>query len=132
MEKFNHYFLDTVKNRYADFKGRATRSDYWYFILFSVIISIVLTLIDTYAVNPLLGMTPEEAAKGGILSVTFTLAILLPQIGVGVRRLHDIGKSGWWYLIILIPILGVLILLFFFVTDSQAGENKYGANPKGA
>ena len=132
MEKFNHYFLDTVKNRYADFKGRATRSDYWYFILFSVIISIVLTLIDTYAVNPLLGMTPEEAAKGGILSVVFALAMLFPQIGVGVRRLHDIGKSGWWYLIILIPILGVLVLLFFFVTDSQAGENKYGANPKGA
>ena len=132
MEKFNHYFLDTVKNRYADFKGRATRSDYWYFILFSVIISIVLTLIDTYAVNPLLGMTPEEAAQGGILSIIFTLAILLPQIGVGVRRLHDIGKSGWWYLIILIPILGVLVLLFFFVTDSQAGENEYGANPKGA
>ena len=95
MEKFNHYFLDTVKNRYADFKGRATRSDYWYFILFSVIISIVLTLINTYAVNPLLGMTPEEAAQGGILSVVFALAMLLPQIGVGARRLHDIGKSGW-------------------------------------
>ncbi len=95
LEKFNHYFLDTVKNRYADFKGRATRSDYWYFILFSVIISIVLTLINTYAVNPLLGMTPEEAAQGGILSVVFALAMLLPQIGVGARRLHDIGKSGW-------------------------------------
>ncbi len=63
MEKFNHYFLDTVKNRYADFNGRATRSDYWYFVLFTVIISIVLNLIDTYGINPLLGMTPEEAAQ---------------------------------------------------------------------
>lgn len=130
MDKFNEYFLDTVKNNYANFNGRATRSQYWYFVLFYVLISIVLTLVDTFAINPLLGMTPEEAANGGILSVLFALAMLLPQIGLGVRRLHDIGKMGWWYLIVFIPIVGVLVLLFFFVTDSQAGENKYGANPK--
>lgn len=131
MEKFNQYFLDTVKYRYADFNGRATRSDYWYFVLFYLLVSIVLTLIDTYAVNPAMGMTPEEAAKGGILSVVFALAMLLPQIGLGIRRLHDTGKKGWWYLLILIPILGTLVLLFFFVTDSQIGDNEYGANPKG-
>ncbi len=132
MGKFNHYFLDTVKNKYVDFNSRATRSEYWYFVLFSVLIGIVLRLIDTFAINPSLGlgMTPEEAARGGILIGIFTLAILLPHIGIAVRRLHDIGKSGWWYLIALIPIIGALILLFFFVTDSQAGENAYGANPK--
>ena len=132
MENFNHYFLDTVKNRYADFNGRATRSDYWYFVLFTVIISIVLNLIDTYAINPLLGMTPEEAVKGGLLSGIFALALFIPQLGLGVRRLHDIGKSGWWYFIILVPILGILVLLFFFVTDSQVRKNQYGPNPKGA
>lgn len=131
MEDFNHYFLDVVKNNYANFNGRATRSQYWYFVLFYLLISIVLSLIDLYAINPALGMTPEEAASGGILSVVFALAMLLPQIGLGIRRLHDTGKSGWWYLIIVIPLIGALILLYFFITDSQAGDNEYGANPKG-
>ena len=132
MDKFYKYFIDTIKNRYAYFDGRATRSEYWYFVLFSVLISIVFTFIDTAVINPsLLNMTAEEASKGGLLAGTFALAMLLPQIGLGVRRLHDIGKSGWWYFIILIPILGALVLLFFFVTDSQSGENEYGANPKG-
>ena len=131
MENFNHYFLDVVKNNYANFNGRATRSQYWYFVLFYLLISIVLSLIDLYAINPAMGMTPEEAAQGGILSVVFALAMLLPQIGLGIRRLHDTGKSGWWYLIIVIPVIGALVLLFFFVTDSQIGDNEYGANPKG-
>ena len=131
MDKFYKYFIDTIKNRYAYFDGRATRSEYWYFVLFSVLISIVFTFIDTAVINPsLLNMTAEEASKGGLLAGTFALAMLLPQIGLGVRRLHDIGKSGWWYFIILIPILGALVLLFFFVTDSQSGENMYGPNPK--
>lgn len=130
MEKFSHYFLDTVKNRFADFKGRSTRSEYWYFVLFALLISIVLRVIDTFMINPMMGMTPEEATKGGILITVFALAMLLPQIGVGVRRLHDVGMSGWWYLIALVPIIGALILIFFFVKDSQPGENMYGPNPK--
>ncbi len=130
MEKFNHYFVDTVKNKYADFKGRATRSDFWYFTLFSILLSILFTLIDTFGINPLLGMTPEEAAEGGIFAGVFALVMLIPHIAVGVRRLHDIGKSGWWYLLILIPLLGTLVLIFFFVTDTQAGENAYSSNPK--
>ncbi len=129
MGKFNHYFLDTVKNKYVDFNGRATRSEYWYFVLFSVLISILLGLIDTFIINPYLCMTLEEAARGGLFT-SFTLAVLLPHIGIAVRRLHDTGKSGWWYFIALIPIIGALILLFFFVADSQADENAYGANPK--
>lgn len=130
MEKFNDYFLDTIKSRYVDFKGRSTRSEYWYFILFIFIISIILSLVDTLLINPALGMTPPEAAKGGLLAPIFALAVLLPKIAVGIRRLHDIGKSGWWYLIILIPIIGVLVLIYFFVQDSQVGENVYGLNPK--
>ena len=131
MEQFNNYFIGTIKNKYASFDGRSTRSEYWYFVLFYVLISIIFTLIDTTVINPsLLNMTPEEASKGGLLAGIFALALILPQIALGVRRLHDIGKSGWWYLIVLIPILGALVLLFFFVTDSQSGENKYGPNPK--
>lgn len=130
MEKFNNYFLDTIKNRYVDFKGRSTRSEYWYFILFVFIISIILSLVDTLLINPALGMAPAEAAKSGLLAPIFALAVLLPKIAVAVRRLHDIGKSGWWYLIILIPIIGVLVLIYFWVQDSQVGENMYGPNPK--
>ena len=131
MEQFNRYFIDTLKNRYAKFGGRATRSEYWYFVLFHFIIIVLATLIDTYVLNPLLGMDGAQSAQGGILQVIVALALFIPLIAVGIRRLHDIGKIGWWYLLALIPIVGMLVLLYFFVQDSQPGENLYGANPKG-
>jgi len=83
-----------------------------------------------FILNPAMGISPESANQAGILSFIFILAMLLPQITLGVRKLHDIGKSGWWYLLVLIPIIGALILLFF-VQDSQLGTNIYGSNPKG-
>jgi len=132
MEQFNQYFLDTVKSRYAKFDGRATRSEYWYFALFTFLITFMLALVDAFVINPMLGMTPEQAAEGGILQMVISLALLIPSIAVAIRRLHDIGKSGWWLLLSLIPILGWLVLLYFYVTDSQSGDNEYGANPKGA
>ena len=119
MEQFNHYFLDTLKKRYADFDGRATRSEYWYFVLFYIIIAIVLAMLDTYVMNPMLGMSATEAGRGGILQMIFALGLLVPSIAVGVRRLHDIGKSGWLILIGIIPILGGLILIYFFVQKSK-------------
>ena len=131
MEQFNRYFIDTVKNRYAKFDGRATRSEYWYFVLFYFIFSIIASAIDMSIINPMLGATPQEASNGGILQVVLALGLLVPSIAVGIRRLHDIGKSGWWLLIGFIPILGFLVLIYFYVQDSQAGENLYGANPKG-
>ena len=96
MEKFNQYFIDTLKNRYADFNGKATRSQYWYFVLFYVLLSIVFVIIDTFVVNPMLGMNVQEGSSGGLLQMIFALALLIPFIAIGVRRLHDIGKSGWW------------------------------------
>ena len=130
MEKFNRYFLDTIKNRYAKFDGRASRSEFWYFALFYFIVNIILVLIDSLVINPILGATPSQMGQGGILQVIFALALLVPSIALAVRRLHDIGKSGWWYLIVFIPIVGVLVLLYFFVLDSQPGTNQYGHNPK--
>lgn len=132
MEKFNRYFIDTIKNRYAKFDGRATRSEYWYFILFYIILTFIVVLLDTFVVNPMLGATPEQAVQGGILQVILALSLLIPSIAVGVRRLHDIGKSGWWILVGLVPIIGALVLIYFYVLDSQAGSNHYGPNPKGA
>ncbi|WP_329275522.1 DUF805 domain-containing protein [Streptomyces sp. NBC_01451] len=111
-----NYFLDVLK-KYAVFSGRARRKEYWMFTLFAVIISIVLSIID--------GVIGVQ-----ILSIVFSLAILLPSLGVAVRRLHDTGRSGWWLLFGLIPIVGTITLLVFMCLDGEQGENKYGYNPK--
>ncbi len=130
MEQFNRYFIDTIKNRYAKFDGRATRSEYWYFILFYFIFSIIAATLDSLVINPMLGASSTEAGQGGILQMIFALGLLIPSIALGIRRFHDIGKSGWWMLIGFIPILGLLALIYFYVQDSQAGSNLYGENPK--
>ena len=123
MEQFNRYFLDTIKNRYANFDGKATRSEFWYFALFYAIIAIILGLIDALVINPMLGATPSQMGQGGILQMLFALALLIPSIAVAIRRLHDIGKSGWWYLIVFVPIVGIFILLYFFVLESKSSTN---------
>jgi len=115
-----NYFLDVIKNKYAQFSGRATRSEYWYFILFMTIIYAVAVGIDMLLVN-ILGEFP-------ILSTIALLGFLVPSIAVGVRRLHDINASGWWYLLAFVPILS-LVLIVFFVIDSKE-DNAYGPNPK--
>jgi len=131
MEHFKRYFLEPITRHYLDFNGRASRSQYWYFVLYYFLISLVLAFIDTLVINPMLGATPEQMARGGILQMIFGLALFLPSLSIGVRRLHDIGKSGWWLLLSFIPIIGVLVLLFWFIQDSQPGSNEYGPNPKG-
>lgn len=130
MKQFNRYFLDTIKNRYAKFDGRATRSEYWYFILFYFILALIVTLVDVLVINPMLGLTLEQAQQGGILQIIVGLGLLIPTLALTIRRLHDIGKSGWWFLIALIPIIGALVLIYFYVQDSQVGSNLYGENPK--
>ncbi len=116
------WFIDAMKKAF-NFSDRSRRKEYWMFILATVIISIVLTIVDTVA-----GL--ELAEDVGILSTLFSLAIIIPSISVTVRRLHDIGKSGWWVLIGLIPIVGFIVLLVFTVKDSEAAPNAYGKNPK--
>ncbi|RUM87316.1 MAG: DUF805 domain-containing protein [Thermodesulfatator sp.] len=120
MEKFQRYFLDTIRYRYADFQGRASRSEYWYFVLFYFIIEMICRVIDAWFLNPVvLGATVEQSFKGGLLSGIVGLALFIPSMAVGVRRLHDIGRSGWWLLVGLIPILGALVLIYFFVQESK-------------
>jgi uncharacterized membrane protein YhaH (DUF805 family) len=135
MEQFQRYFVDTLKNRYAAFKGRATRSEYWYFLLFSIIIALILTALDSMIINPLLGIQPVvETARTGILGMLFSIGTLIPSVALAIRRLHDIGKNGWWILLGVIPIvniIGIFVLLYFFIKDSQPGENLYGPSPKG-
>ena len=113
----NMSFVDAVKSvvveNYANFNGRARRSEYWYYTLASCIAGFICGLLPIPFIATLL-----------------SLALFIPSLAVSVRRLHDIGKSGWMYLLILIPIVGAIILLVWFCQDSQPGENKWGANPK--
>lgn len=119
-----NWYLEAVKNKYAVFDGRAHRQEFWYFILFYFLIYLALSIVDQVT-----GTFSMETGAG-LLSGIYALAMLVPSLAVGARRLHDTGRSGWWQLLMLIPILGGLILIFFFVLDSQPGDNQYGPNPK--
>lgn len=114
--EFMQWYLKCIKQHYADFNGRAGRQEFWMFFLVNIAIYIVLAII------------------GGVIGFPFLvsiygLAILVPTWAVGARRLHDIGKSGWFQLIALIPLVG-LYLLVLFATEGQQGDNQYGADPK--
>ena len=115
-----NWYLDVLKNKYALFTGRARRTEYWMFFLFNIVIGLGIAVIESII------------GTGGILGIVFSLAMLIPGIAVTVRRLHDTGRSGWWILISLIPVIGWIILLVFMVLDSHPGDNEYGPNPKAA
>lgn len=119
-----HWYLDVLK-KYTVFQGRARRKEYWMFTLFSFLIYIALATIDG-----ILGMGGEGGA--GLFTMLYSLAVLLPSLAVAIRRLHDTGRSGWWLLISLVPIVGGIVLLVFLVLDSQPVSNQYGPNPKEA
>lgn len=118
-----NWYLETLK-KYAVFSGRARRAEYWNFVLFNFIFTIALAFIDinigTYGV----------AAGVGLLGGIYALAVLLPGIAVSVRRLHDTDRSGWWLLISLVPVIGLIVLLVFMLQDSNQSETRYGASPK--
>lgn len=118
-----NWYIETVK-KYADFKGRARRKEYWYFFLFNSLISSILVLAEALTGN----LNPDTGF--GLLSGLFTLAILIPSLAVSVRRLHDVNRSGWWLLIVFIPIIGAIVFLVFSVTGSKPDENQYGVSPK--
>ncbi|MDW4909821.1 DUF805 domain-containing protein [Streptomyces sp. ADMS] len=111
-----NYFVEVLK-KYAVFSGRARRKEYWMFVLFASIIYVALLGIG-YAIDMVW------------IGIIFYLGILLPALGVTVRRLHDTGRSGWWVLFGLIPLAGPITLLVFYCLDGDQGENKYGHNPK--
>ena len=114
-----NWYLKVLK-QYADFNGRTRRKEYWMFTLISTIISYSLLAVDTY----LFGLESFG------INTLYSLGVFLPSLGVIARRLHDIGKSAWYFLIILIPLAGVIWLLVLLCTDSEGGPNKWGPNPK--
>lgn len=118
-----NWYLKVLK-QYFDFSGRARRKEYWMFTLFSVIVAFVLGIVDG-----LTGATLGTEALG-LLGGLYTLAVLVPSIAVGARRLHDVDRSGWWMLIAFIPLIGAIVLLVWACTEGTRGDNRFGPDPK--
>lgn len=116
----NYYSI--CLSKFADFSGRARRREYWTFALVNCLIAMLLLI---------LGLAfGEDSPASNIMVTIFYLIMLVPNLSVSVRRLHDIGKSGWYMFLSLIPLIGGLILLVWALMDSESGENQYGKNPK--
>lgn len=113
------YYFGCLR-KYATFTGRARRKEFWMFLLFSTIIAIVCRVLDS------------SLDTGMLIGNIYSIAILLPSFAVWCRRFHDIGKSGWWILISLVPIVGAILCIVYACKDSAQGENQYGPNPKQA
>jgi uncharacterized membrane protein YhaH (DUF805 family) len=115
-------FVDAIKSgfsNYVNFQGRARRSEFWFWVLFTFLLGVVAGIID--------GITGMY-----VVGVLAWLATLLPSLAMAVRRLHDSGRSGFWLFIALVPLVGFIVLIIFYIADSAPGANKYGPNPKGA
>lgn len=110
--------------RCLQFSGRSRRTEYWMFVLLNILVAIAIALVDL-----MLG-TVDEQTKTGTFSTFYSFIVILPTLALTVRRLHDTGRTGWWVLISLIPVLGVIVLLVFMALDGEPGNNDYGANPK--
>jgi uncharacterized membrane protein YhaH (DUF805 family) len=123
------FYMKCLKDKYASFDGRARRKEYWSFALFNAIIYFIF-----YAVGIFLAVSTRSETLAlivfGILGI-YGLGVIIPSLAVTVRRLHDIGKGGGWIFISFVPFVGGLILLVFTLLDSEAGENRFGSNPKG-
>ena len=114
---FTDAVRSVVQDNYANFNGRARRSEYWWFVLFNILVTIVAGIIDT-VLQSIIGF--------GFVGVIVGLGLLIPGIAVGARRLHDTDRSGWWLLIGLIPIIGVIILIIWMATEGTKGDNRFG------
>jgi uncharacterized membrane protein YhaH (DUF805 family) len=123
-------FMTAVKhvltNNYANFQGRARRSEYWWFTLFSMIVQVVAQIL----------MGAVAATGSGVLSIivgivfiVVLLGLIVPGIAVAIRRMHDTGRSGWWLLIGFVPVIGFFVILYFFVQRGTVGPNAWGADP---
>jgi uncharacterized membrane protein YhaH (DUF805 family) len=127
-----NWYMEVLR-KYADFNGRARRTEYWMFTLFNILIYMGLGIL-AFAAIALMGRSSSNSAA--VLLVVapiwlYGLAVIIPGLAVSVRRLHDTGRSGWFILVAFIPFVGGIILLVFTCMDSQPGPNLYGPNPKG-
>lgn len=112
--------ISRVLSNYAKFSGRASKSEFWWWILFFTLLTMAIGIVS--AAMP--------SAAGGALGGLVWLGLFLPNLAVQVRRLHDTGRSGWWMLLLLLPLIGFIILLIFFLLASNPGPNSYGEQPQ--
>lgn len=117
----------TVLRKYAVFEGRARRKEYWYFTLFNFLIMVVLQILKVIATE---SGDNAGATLFEVLYILYILGVIVPSLTLSVRRLHDTGHSGWWCFIAFLPIIGSIVLLVWFVSDSNPQANPYGPNPK--
>ena len=125
MEFFNTYFLDVVKSKYADFEGRARRQEFWRFFLVLLAINVTLGIVGAI-LGQIAGFLGTIVS---IISTLFSLAVLVPYIAVGVRRFHDINKSGWFLLLLLVPFVN-FYAIYLLAQEGDKNDNQYGADPK--
>ena len=118
--------VQSVLQNYANFNGRAMRSEYWWWVLATLILFIALAVVDGALFAPMMGFEAFSEDAGQPLSFLASLALLLPNLAVSVRRLHDTDRSGWWLLLAIIPIIGSLVLLFFMIQRGTDGANRFG------
>ena len=127
------WYLKVMRDNYANFNGRARRKEYWMYTLILTVLLIALMAIMFSALS-LSDETRIETGPSGYLTVLLLFVFLVvhfsPSLALTVRRLHDTGKSGWWYLIVFVPYLGNFVIFIFTLIDGDEGENKYGPNPK--
>lgn len=124
-----NWYLNVLKNNYANFEGRARRKEYWMFTLINALIFIVLFVLISLSMDSYTGEMNSVGYVVTILMLIYSLGIIIPSIAVTIRRLHDIDKSGWWYFISFVP-FGGIILFVFTCLDSTLGDNRFGPNPK--
>jgi uncharacterized membrane protein YhaH (DUF805 family) len=117
------YYFSVLKN-YAVFSGRARRKEYWMFTLMNIVVLMILVASDAFT-------SAFDTGYGvGYLTIFYSLAILIPSLAVTIRRLHDTGRSGWWYFIGLVPVVGSIAMLVFTLQEGNIGSNEYGQDPK--
>ncbi|WP_424944721.1 DUF805 domain-containing protein [Aliiroseovarius crassostreae] len=123
--------VKTCFSKYVTFQGRAARSEFWWFALFVWGGQLILSVVDSTVFGTVTTSENGFSAQTNmpVLSGLFSLVVFLPSISVVVRRLHDKDRTGWWYWIALVPLLGALLLLFWFVTEGTRGPNRYGPDP---
>jgi uncharacterized membrane protein YhaH (DUF805 family) len=133
-------FTDAVRSgfsNYVTFSGRARRSEFWFWFLFAIIAGVVAAVLDSMLFPAMMDVQTEMgdgvasfSAQGGPISALVSLGLFLPGLAVAVRRLHDVDRSGWWFLLAFIPLIGIIVLIVWWATEGTRGPNRFGSDPK--
>ncbi len=117
---FTEAVRSVVVERYADFQGRSPRSEFWWFALFYLLLGLAIGMVSAIS-----------ETLGGLVNLVVTIGLLVPSLAVSIRRLHDTDRTGWWILLYLVPLIGTIVLIVFFVQRGTDGENRFGPDPYG-